>query len=163
MALVSDGFRLVVTLIDTAGDSTLLTYDLNSADAAAADTDAAAIMASLAGLTDANISAYSIGEKFIENALTFPVGAEIEDEAFFTGKIVGHPNKSGHVRIPSPVITMFTATEGPGRNIVDMGYAPLVTYLGFFDGSGPAMVSDGEALVVSSVLGVRRKRGTSHG
>jgi len=163
MAFVSDGFVATITVIDTAGDSTILTYPLNSADLAAAAVDMAAIIGSLGVLSDAIISAYSLAEKTINNALVYPVDAEVEDEAFFSGKIVGRPNRSGNFRIPAPVDAMFVTPTGPGHNIVNMAYAPLVTFLAFYDGSGPVSVSDGEFLVTSSVVGKRRKKGTSSG
>lgn len=163
MALVSSGFVLNVTLLDTAGDTTQLAFPLTSVDIATAETDAAAIMVSLGLLSDAAISGYSLGEKFIENALTYPVDAEVEDEAFFTGKIIGFPNKSGNFRIPAPVDAMFVSPTGPGHNIVNMAYGALATYLTYFDGSGPVTVSDGESLVTSSVTGKRRKKGTTSG
>jgi len=163
MALVSDGFQLNVTMLDTAGDTTILGFALNSATAAAAATDAGLILASLALLSDAVVSAYSVGEKFIESALVYPVDAEVEDEAFFVGKIIGFPNKSGNFRIPAPVDAMFVSPTGPGHNIVNMAYGALATYLTYFDGSGPILVSDGESLVTSSVTGKRRKKGTKSG
>lgn len=163
MAFVSDGYRATITMIDTAGDSTILTYPLNSADLAAAAVDLAAIIGSLGVLSDAIISSYTLGEVTINDALVFPADAEVEDEAFFSGKIVGRPNRSGNFRIPAPVDAMFTTPTGPGHNIVNMAYAPLVTFLAFYDGSGPVSVSDGEFLVTSSVVGKRRKKGTSSG
>lgn len=163
MAFVSDGFVATVTMVDTAGDSTIMSFPLISATLAAATTDLAAIIGSLGVLSDAIISAYSLAEKTINDALVYPVDAEIENEAFFSGKIVGRPNRSGNFRIPAPVDLMFTTPTGPGHNIVDMSYAPLVTFLGMYDGSGPISVSDGEQLVTSSVVGHRRHKGTSSG
>lgn len=163
MAFVSDGFRATITLVDTAGDTTILTYNLTSATLAAAATDLAAIIGSLGVLSDAIISAYTLGEVTINDALVYPADAEVEDEAFFSGKIVGRPNRSGNFRIPAPVDAMFVGPTGPNHNIVNMSYAPLVTFLGMFDGSGPISVSDGEQLVTSSVVGKRRKKGTSSG
>lgn len=162
MALVASGFRTSVTMIDTAGDSTILQFPLAVADMAAAIAATANLLTSLAGLSTAAVQSYSIASLFLETALTYPVGSEIEDEAFFTGKIIGAPNKSGNTRIPSPIIGMFTATEGPGRNIVDTTFPALVTYLGYFDGS-PVTVSDGEGLVLSSIVGKRRKKGSKVG
>ena len=163
MALVADGFVLNVTMLDTAGDTTILAFPLTSADAAAAATDSGSIMTSLGLLSDAVISAYSVSEKFIESALVYPADAEVEDEAFFTGKIIGHPNKSGNFRIPAPKDSMFVSPTGPGHNLVNMAFGALATYLTYFDGSGPVTVSDGEALVTSSVTGKRRKKGTKIG
>lgn len=163
MAIVADGFVLNVTLMDTAGDTTQLVYNLSSVDIAAANTDSAAIMGSLGSLSKAIITAYQIATKYINNALVYPAACEVEDEAFFSGKIVGHPNKSGNFRLPAPVDAVFNAPEGPGRNIVDVSFPALVTFFGLFDGTGPVTVSDGESLVLTSIQGRRRKKGSKIG
>lgn len=163
MALVASGFNLAVTLLDTAGDTTILNFPLTSADNAAAVTAGGLIMASIIALSDAVISGYSIAERFLEDSLTYPADAEVEDEAFFTGKIIGFPNKSGSFRIPAPKDNIFVSPTGPGHNLVNMAWPALATYLTYFDGSGPVTVSDGESLVTSSVTGKRRKKGTKVG
>jgi len=155
MALVADGFDLVVQLVDTGGNQTTRTYRLDSADAAAAATDSGTIMTALNAVTDAAISGYSINTRFVENALTYPADAEVENNARITAKIVGRPNRSATIEIPAPNVGIFTGTEGPAFNVVDMSDAALLTFLGLFDGSGPVLVSDGESIIVSSAVGKR--------
>ena len=155
MALVADGFDLVVQLVDTGGNSTTRTYNLNSADAAAAATDSAAVMAALNAVTDATISGYSINTRFVENALAYPADAEIENNARITAKIVGRPNRSATIEIPAPNVGIFTGTEGPSFNVVDIADAALQTFLQLFDGAGEVSVSDGEQIIVSSAVGKR--------
>jgi len=163
MAFVTAGYRATVTLMDTAGDKTTLPYELNSATIVAANIDLAAIIGSLGVLSDATIVSYTMQEVYLNDAVTYPVAAEIENEAFFSGQIVGRPNRSGNFRIPAPVDTMFVGPNGPNYNVVDMTNADLVTYMGYFDATGPVKVSDGEQLVVASIVGKRRKKGTSLG
>lgn len=163
MAFVTAGYRATVTLMDTAGDKTVLPFELNSATIVAANIDLAAIIGSLGVLSNAVITQYTMQEVYLNDAVVYPTGAEIENEAFFSGQIVGRPNRSGNFRIPAPVDAMFVALTGPNYNIVDMTYAALLTYLGYFNDTGPVKVSDGEYLVAASVVGKRRKKGTSLG
>lgn len=163
MAFVTAGYRATVTLMDTAGDKTILTYDLNSATIVAANIDLAALIGSLGVLSNGTIVSYSMQEIYLNDAVVYPAAAEIENEAFFSGQIVGRPNRSGNFRIPAPVDAMFVGATGPNYNVVDMTYAPLITYMGYFDATGPVKVSDGEQLVVASIVGKRRKKGTSLG
>jgi hypothetical protein len=155
MALVSDGWQLTVNLVDTGANPTTRSYDLTSADATAAATDAAAVMAALDAVTDCGIAGYTLGEKFVESALTYPAAAEVENCAEISAKIIGFPNKSATLTIPGPNVGIFTGTSGPSFNVVDIADAALQTYLQLFDGSGPCLISDGESIVVSSAVGRR--------
>ena len=155
MAIASAGWQLNVRLVDTGGNQTDRTYPLISADAAEAATHSAAVIAALTAATDAAIAGYTIGEVFLEGALTYPAAAEVENCLEVSAKIVGFPNKSATLTIPAPKATLFTSPTGPGFNIADMGETILTTYLALFDGSGPATISDGESIIVSSAVGRR--------
>lgn len=155
MALVADGFDLILNVVDSGGNTTTRTYRLDSADAATAATDAADVMTAFNAVSDASIAGYTVGERFVEDALTYPADAEIENNARITAKIVGRPNRSATIDIPAPNIGIFTGTTGPARNVVDLSDAALLTFLGLFDGSGPVTVSDGESIIVSSAVGKR--------
>lgn len=155
MTIVSVGYQLNVNLVDTGGNITSRTYDLTSADAAEAATHSAAVIAALLAVTDAELSSYTVGEKFLENALTYPASAEVENCAEISAKIIGFPNKSAVITIPAPNVGIFTGTTGPAFNIVDISDAALQTFLQLFDGSGPVTISDGESIVVSSAVGRR--------
>jgi hypothetical protein len=155
MAIASAGWNLNVRLVDTGGNQTNRSYDLISADADEAATHSAAIIAALEAVTDAAVAGYTIGEVFLEGALTYPAAAEVENCAEISAKIVGFPNKSAVLTIPAPNVGIFTGTTGPAFNVVDIADAALQTYLGLFDGSGPATISDGESIIVSSAVGRR--------
>jgi hypothetical protein len=156
MALVSDGFKLNVNLVDKGANITSRQYELLAADAATALTQSTAIIAALNAVTDAVVVGYGFGENFVEDNLVYPLTAEIENQAFFSAKIVGAPNKSATLSVPAPIEAIFTSAFGPGNNIVDMSNALVLTYLQLFDNTGPATISDGEQLVVSSASGKRR-------
>lgn len=163
MALGSVGYRLVVNLVDTGANTTTRTYELDSADATEAATDAAAVIAALEAVTDCAVAGYTLGEKFVESALTYPAAAEVENLAEISAKIVGAPHKSAVFSIPAPNVGIFTGTEGPSFNVVDVADTALMTYMQLFDGSGPASLSDGEQIVVSSAVGRRVHRKSRRG
>jgi hypothetical protein len=156
MALVSTGYELVVTFADTGDNRTNRTYSLTSADDAAAVTDTAALLADIAAVTNAEIVGYSLNHKFLENAFALPAAAEIENQAFFSGKIVGDPTDSAILSIPAPPGTIMTALTGPGYNIVDMNDAAVQAFIGNFGPGGVATLSDGETWDTATVSGKRR-------
>lgn len=160
MALVADGFILNVELTDTQGDVTVRTFKLNSADADEADTDAGTVMTALAAVTDSVISGYTVGEHYIEDALTYPTVGNNVNTLINSCKIVGHPNKSGTVTIPAPKNAVFQATSGPGNKVAKPQETPLSTFLDLFASAGPCYVSDGEKWIRSSAV---CKRGKSKG
>lgn len=155
MAVVSTGFWLTVNLKDTGGNDTTRTYQMTAADATAAATDAAAILAALANVSDASVAGYSIGERFVEQAFTLPVAAEIENQALITLGIFQKPNKSGSISIPAPKATIFVAPTGQGFNQPDFTDPALLAYLNLFTGSGKAKLSDGEVAVLVNAKGKR--------
>lgn len=145
MALVANGFELVATLVDNGGNTSTLRYELVSADHATALTDSAAIVAALVAVTNSVMSGYAIRTLFSENAFAYPAaGVENEDKASITVLLDGLGNKKANVKIPAPVIGIFTATLGLGANVVDISDADLLTYLGIFEDGGECYISDGE-------------------
>lgn len=156
MALVSQGFELVVSLADTGDNRTNRTYDLVEAAYADASTDAAALISALNLITDAVVVGYSLNQKFIENALALPANAEIENQAFFAGKITGDPTDSATLSVPAPAAGIFTAASGPGYNIVDMGNTNVTAWIALFATGGTAQLSDGETWDTATVSGKRR-------
>lgn len=157
MALTANGWQLVVSLADSGDNRTTRTYDLTSADATEATADSAVIMNRLTAASDAVIVGYSINQKFIENALVLPATAEIENQAFFSGHIVGDPTDSANFSIPAPKASIFTAAVGKGRNIVNMGSLVVTDLVNIFSGAGAlATISDGEFLDAPTVSGARR-------
>lgn len=156
MALVATGFELVVSLADTGDNRTNRTYDLVEAAYADAAADAAALVAALAAISDATVVGYSLNQKFTENAFALPANAEIENQAFFAGKITGDPTDSAILSVPAPAPGIFTAASGPGYNIVDMGSASVIAWIGLFGAAGSAQLSDGETWDTTTVSGKRR-------
>lgn len=160
MALVLVGYRVIVELTDTQGDVTTRTYDTTATDFDEATTAATAIQAALAAVTGSVISGYTVGERYAENALTYPTGANNVNTLIVSAKIVGMPYKSGTITIPAPLDAIFEAATGPGNKVARTQSTPLSTYLDLFASTGPAFVSDGEKWIRTSA---QAKRGKSKG
>lgn len=155
MALVDMGWFLAVTLVDNGANVTTLQYALRPATAALAETDALAVIAALNAVTNSVISDRYLKNKWSENALTYPAaGVENENKASITVLLTGAGNKKANIKIPAPVIGIFTATEGGGANVVDLSDADLVTYTDLFKAAGECYISDGEDL--SSLVSGKR-------
>lgn len=163
MALVSNGFWLSVTLRDNGGNETTRTYQLSSADAAAAGVDSAAILVALNAVTDAVIVSWMNYERFVEDAFAYPAsGVEVENLALLDFEIVDHPEKSATLTIPAPAPAIFMATSGGGANIVNTANAAVIAYAGLFMTGGEALISDGE-VAQGLVSGKRIHRKSSRG
>lgn len=170
MALVDNGFKLTVTLVDSSiEDTATLTYSLTAATAAAAATSAATILGLLAAVTGCAVKGYNIINGFIEDALVTPTaGVEVENRAKVVARINNQPLKTATFYIPGALDAIFLAAQGPGRNTVDPADAALIAYAGIWvDGTGLATLSDGETLETGSSNGVlggeRVHRQSSHG
>lgn len=147
MALVArtHPFSLSIELADNSGQTTNKTYELQSADAAAAATDAAAILAALNAVTEAAVKSYTIGQTFVENALVLPAsGVENQNTALLNIRLASDPTKYARHRIPAADPSIFVATSGSGANIVDTGDANLNVYVALFTATNEAYISDGE-------------------
>ena len=163
MALAADGYTLVIQFADTGGNITTRSHDLTSADDAAATTDAAAILAAYANVTDAAVKGYSINKKFVEQSLSLPAAAEVENNLQLTLKIFQKPNKSGTLRIPAPKAGLFVSTSGQGYNQPDFTDAALTTFINLFTTGGEATISDGEVAVLADAKGKRVHAKSSRG
>lgn len=164
MALVSQGWRLTVSLVDRGGNTTTRSYDFIATDTAgdisALTSQITAFLPDLAAVTLLKVKGYTLAKVFVEDALTLPTdaGAEVEAHALITAPIDGIPNKSATVDIPGPVPGIFEGTSGPPYNIVDMGDVDLINYLGNFEVSGTGglfYISDGENLTQVNARGRR--------
>lgn len=155
MALVSDGFRLTVTLVDTGANTTSKTFDLTAADYATALADSAAIMASLNGVTDALVKGYSIAERYIENTPGLPLAAEISDRASVLVQLASNPFKKETIEIPAPIAGMFQGASGDAWNLVNVANAALGTFLAHFALGAEATISDGETIETPALKGKR--------
>lgn len=149
MALTANGFDLTVTLVDNGGNNSTLTYNLIAADHATALTATAAVIAALNAVTNSVISGYNIRTKYSESAFAYPAaGIENEDKASISVLLDGLGNKKANIKIPAPVIGIFTSASGWGANVVDISDADLLTYLGLFEDGGECTISDGEYMDV---------------
>lgn len=163
MALVDMGWFLAVTLVDNGANVTTLQFALRDATAAGAETDALAVLAALAAITNSVISDRYLKNKFSENALAYPAaGVENEDKASITCLLAGAGNKKANLKVPAPVIGLFTAASGGGANVVDLSDADLVTYTDLFKSGAECYISDGEDLV-SLVSGKRISAKSNYG
>lgn len=162
MALAQLKWFLEVGIADNSGDVTPRFYEMpvgSAADFDAFVVNANALRAALANMTNGVIANYRIGAIYVENALALPVsGVENENQAFFSGKIVGDPTDSATQSIPAAKPEIFVNTSGPGANVVDMNNGAVLTWTGFFDqaGPGPWTISDGEYWTSSTIKGKRR-------
>lgn len=173
MALVSDGFYAYFTIVDNGGDSATLSYGLVAADATEAATAAGTIATRLAAVTNGIIKAYSITERFIENALTLPgSGVHVEDRASVVVQLASSPLKSSVLVIPAPKAGLFMATSGDASNDIDVSATntALRSYVAMFNdgGSGICTISDGEFVDADAAntgikRGVRTHRASSRG
>ena len=167
MALVQLVWGLEVGIADNSGDITPRFYEMP--EASAADYDAFlllvnSLLAALNNMTDGVVASYRIVAGFVENALVLPAsGVENENQAFFSGKIVGDPTESATQSVPAATPGIFVATSGPGAKVVDMADAAVLTWVGFFDATGPWTISDGESWDAPTVKGKRRHTKNSNG
>lgn len=160
MALTALKWVAEVGIADNSGDITPRFYeapDAAFADYAAFQLSFATLLTALNNMTDGVVASYRLTQVFIEDALVLPLsGVENENQAFFTGKIVGDPTDSATQSIPAATPGIFTATSGPGANVVDMSDGAVTTWIGLFDATGPWTVSDGESFDAPTVKGKRR-------
>jgi hypothetical protein len=149
-------WALAVTLVDNGRNETTMRYQLQSADAAEAATDAAAVIAALNAVTDCVIKSYQIEHRYVENALVLPAsGVEIQNQGIITVTLASDPTKSGTLVIPGIVPGAFVAASGDNANVIDTGDADINTYVDLFTATNEAYISDGE-LATLSFRGVRR-------
>lgn len=147
MAYVNQGFTFFYSLVDQGGNTSTLRFDALSPDYTQALLDVEIVRNALAALSRASIRSYGITDTFVDDAFSFPTGnVENEDKASITANIAGL-SKRANIRIPAPVDAMFTTPNGPGFNVVNGSYAPLLTFLDLFTVSGGVLtLSDGEQL-----------------
>lgn len=150
MALVSEGFELIVTVSDTSGSKTRKTYILTAGDFATAQTDSALILTALGNITKGVISSYQIKETFYEDALVLPTVpiAQNAEKAIMSGQLAGTPD-SAPVSVPAPIEAIFGAATGPANNQVTYA-AQVQAYMGIFEVGGLATVSGGQTFIAGA-------------
>jgi len=159
MALVAGAWFLNYELLDSGNDVTSVTRRLQATDAASAATAAAAHITAVQTVTDAKVVSYSVGQKYVENALTGFSDATVRNsiQAVITASILDQPLKKATVSIPAPKIECFTALTGEGSDVVDASPASIVSdFLAEFKTGGNVYISDGERLDdISNAKGIR--------
>lgn len=148
MALVEAGWRASFDLIDGLGKITTQTRRLRAADAAEAETAAAAYIASLLAVTDCLLVAYSIDQLFVDNALgSLPAVTVLNSvQAVISAAILDNATKFASTAIPGPKITVFNGTSGKNAAIVNVNAAIVTAFLTEFTEAGSVYISDGESL-----------------
>jgi len=161
MAIVSQGFELIVSFADNGGKPYMQrTYALKETDPENIPTVVAAVIPEIQAVTDAVIAQYRVAEVFVENALTLPaITVQNENQAIITAPVTGAPNKSATITIPAAKASLFVGTSGKNANIVKPpDQAPLDAFINEFGSGGTDQfyVSDGETIVVAQATGKRR-------
>lgn len=162
MALVPLKWVAEVGITDNSGDIAPRFYeapDAAFADYAAFQLSFNTLLTALNNMTAGVVASYRLTQVFVEDALVLPAsGVENENQAFFSGKIVGDPTDSATQSIPAADPAIFVNTVGPGANVVDMADGAVTTWVGLFDqaGPGPWTISDGEYWESVTVKGKRR-------
>jgi hypothetical protein len=161
MALVTKGYFLNVTLVDSSGENkATLRYDVVAADFTELATNVATVLSALNAVTDAVIIGYSFGEKFGENSsFVAAEGVEVENIASVSSRIDAIQEKWATLKIPAPVIGIFETATGTGRNRIDPTDTDLLTYLGLFvTTTGICQLSDNETLLVPGAANTKGRR-----
>jgi len=147
MALVTEGFEVMITVADNGDNRSTLTYvcdPVTVIDFATAQTARLSIVGALDTLTQSVIVGTRLTEVQYEDAIVLPASlVENENKASITYQIAGQ-NKKGNLKIPAPIPTLFVGTSGSSANQVNTQNAALTTYMGNFQAAGYFTISDGE-------------------
>jgi len=159
MSLVAGAWFMSYSLLDSGNDVVTSTRRLQATNATEAAAAGAAFIAALQLVTDAKVVDYSVGQKYVENALTGFDDATVRNsiQAVITASIKDQPLKKATVSIPAPKIGLFTAITGEGSDVVDVSTGSLAQdFLEQFWDGGSVYISDGEKLdEITNAKGVR--------
>lgn len=171
MAFDSQGWKLVVGLVDRGGKTVNRTFNMVSTDTAGDATavfaDVATIIANLVAVTELKIKSYQVTQVFSEDTFSLPTSAEAEAEQqlHISALISSDPTKSGTYDIPGPKQTLFQAASGAGADQADFTDTALDTFTDMFDfgGSGLAYISDGEYWLTNTAKGKKTHKHSTNG
>jgi len=160
MAFVDQGWRLVLTFVDSGANTTTRTFELTATDDAGdlspVIDDVQTIVTAWTAATDAILVSQQVTKLTVNDSVVLPAaGVQVENNAQISAKIDGEPNKSAVFEVPAPKITMFQATTGPGSNVVQFAGAPTPALVNIFKTGGQAFISDGEAITDQGIKGKR--------
>jgi len=171
MALTSQGWELIVGLVDRGGKVVNRTFDMTAVDTAGDATavfaDVTTIIANLVAVTELKVKSYRVAKLYSEDALTLPTSAEAEAEQqlHLSALIVGDPTKSGTYDIPGPKQALFQAASGPGADLPNFSLTALDTFIEMFNSAGSdlAQLSDGESWDSNTVKGKKTHKYSRNG
>lgn len=159
MAMSQQHWELFTEWIDTGGNTTSRTFELVATDVgddiSTVRADASTIITRMLAATDAKLKSYRLTAVYVEDALTLPAAAEVENNLQISAKVAGLPNKSARFEIPAPKPTLFQQTTGPGWNQADFADAALAAIVNTFKADGIAYLSDGEHITDQDIRGKR--------
>jgi len=159
MSLAFQNAFLNLVLVDEAGNNAGMRLALDYASLDALNTaftagDITQIVTDLEAVTDSLIASYNVGVRYQEDtAVVGGAGSEVENVALISAKLAGFIDKRVGLRVPAPVIGIFQAAQGEGKNIVDVSDSDIQTWLSHFEASGEITVSDGESIQDSATAG----------
>lgn len=158
MAITSVGWEATVSFLDKGENETTMLFELVAASAAAAATAIGTILTEYAGVGSLLVTGYRLSEVFQETGtIVVPSAADAQAEvdAKISVYIAGAGAKKATVRIPGPTAAnVMVSTSGKNANIVDVGAANVIGWVGLFQTGGVATISDGET-AGASISGVR--------
>lgn len=150
MALVVEGFEILLTAVDNGGNIVRKTYVCNPAlvtNITEAQTARTALITQFNANSQLVITGTRLTEVQFEDSIVYPASnVEAEDKASITTQILGK-NKKANIKIPAPNPAIFVGTSGSAANQINVQDAVLQGYLGMYDGAtGYFTLSDGEVI-----------------
>jgi len=156
MALTAGRWFTVIELAETSNKRTTKRFEQSApADYAAALASATALATDIAAVSDAVVTKYYPYQEYVEDALSLPASAELQNQAVLQFSIEDEPTKTGKVVIPAPKASIFAAAEGPNYDVVDVADADVIAFRNNFTSEALYYVSDGEQ--AEDLLGGKRR------
>jgi len=149
MAIVTQGFELSISVVDSGANRSTLHWMANTAvviDFTTAQAQRDLLVTDLAAITDSVVESTRLTEVQYEDTLVYPATAQNENKASITYLIDG-TNKKGNLKVPAPKIAIFVEATGPNSNIVDTANGIVVSYTDNFRSTAGWFISDGESII----------------
>lgn len=152
MALVSNGWWVTVTVADNGNNRGSYDFQCDPAvvtDSATAAAAATSLIAALNDVSNGVVAAYSIAERFRENALALPAsGVELNAKASLSlVKVSDGLTGNFKLSMPTPAAgVVFVDASGGGANVVQTNSALLATFLDHFRAGGAFLWNDGDKM-----------------
>lgn len=171
MALVLARFELTAQLLGEKSANRTKSWEIavdpgaadDNAAAASALTEATALIAAFAAITDAEILSYGVRAVYEENAAVIvPADADLYTEAFLTVGLDAAGFKKGTHSIPAPSSLIFTGDDETTQTIDNVDPL-LVAYLTRFAAPNFTRISDGEEILSLPRVRASRVRSVSSG